>query len=140
MKKTLLLITCLFPITANCEVISELFCFSPTNKNKLNLELRTYYDTTTKWSGAFIKSAGSENKISLVTESIQSDNLNSQTPEQTTKNWLEVAHGEITGEYEMISQGGNIISMSYTKKSNMERYFFYDNPNVDTSLEDGCKW
>lgn len=140
MKRILLSAMCLLPMTGHCEVVAESFCFSLSEKDSVNFELRTYFDPLTKWSGAFVKYAKSKNPISLVLKETSSEELDAQMPEQTTRTWLEVSEGKITGQYEMMSQGGSILSMTYTKKSNGKQYAFEDNPNVNSSLESGCKW
>ncbi|MFJ2364910.1 hypothetical protein ACIPIN_14655 [Pseudomonas sp. NPDC087697] len=140
MKKFLLAVMCLIPLSGHCEVVAESFCFSLADKGSVNFELRTYFDPLTKWSGAFVKYSKSKSPISLVLKVANSEELDAQTPEQTTRTWLEVSEGEITGQYEMMSQGGSILSMTYTKKANGKQYAFEDNPNVNSSLENGCKW
>jgi len=140
MKKILLAFVFLLPMSARCEVVAESLCFSLPDKKSINFEIRTYFDPLTKWSGAFVKYAKSKTPISLVLKDRQSEEIDSQTPEQTTTTWLEVSEGKITGEYEMMSQGGNVLSMTYTKNTNSKKFTFENNVNVESSLEEGCKW
>lgn len=139
MKRLLLLVIGVLPLTAHCEVVSENLCFELDEGSPVKFELRTYYDATNKWSGGFVKYASSGVPTPLVLTESQSEEMSPQTPWQVTRTWSEVAGGKITGEYEMVSQGGMIVSMIYTKKSNGKEYgFFYTGAEV--SLEKGCQW
>ncbi|WP_150715001.1 hypothetical protein [Pseudomonas fluorescens] len=140
MKKKLLVSLCLLPLYAHAEVVSESFCFSGGNQRFINFELRTYFDTVAKWSGAFVKYSKSNIPISLVLKDVRSEEIDSQSPEQTTNTWLEISDGKITGEYEMMTQGGNVLSMRYVKINNGKEFFFENNLSVKSSLESGCSW
>lgn len=54
--------------------------------------------------------------------------------------WSEVVGGKVTGTYEEVTQGAQIVSMLYTKKSSGKEYSFMINTSIDSSLEAGCKW
>lgn len=140
MKKIFLAVLCFFPLTAKCEVVTEVLCFSLPEKKSVSFELRTYFDSASKWAGGFVKYSKSNKPISLVVEEIQSEEIDSQSPEQTTTTWVEVSGGEVAGEYEMISQGGSVLSMVYTKKTNGKKFAFENNVSVESTLENGCKW
>ena len=47
---------------------------------------------------------------------------------------------KVTGTYEFMTQGSQIVSMSYTKQYNGKVYSFGINTSIDSSLESGCKW
>lgn len=140
MKRVLLLLIGLLPLAAHCEVVSENLCFEVGEGSPVKFELRTYYDTTNKWQGGFVKYASSGVPIPLVLTDSQSEEVSPQRPWQLTRTWSEVLDGKVTGEYEMVSQGGMIVSMSYTKKSNGKEYEFSHKWGIDSSLENGCQW
>jgi hypothetical protein len=140
MKKLFAMLVCFFPLTAHCEVVSENFCFTSASSSAIEFELRTYFDNVSKWSGAFVKYSKSKEAISLVLKESQAEELAGDTPGQNTNTWLEISGGKITGEYEMISQGGKIVSMTYTKQSSGKVFNFDADSNVESSLADGCKW
>lgn len=54
--------------------------------------------------------------------------------------WSEVVGGKVTGTDELMTQGSQIVAMSYVKKSNGKEYSFMSNTNIEASLEAGCKW
>ncbi|MHC8336567.1 hypothetical protein [Pseudomonas sp. HLT2-19-2] len=135
MKRVLLLLIGLLPLAAHCEVVSENLCFELGEGSPVKFELRTYYDTTNKWQGGFVKYASSGVPTPLVLTDSQSEEVSPQRPWQLTRTWSEVLDGKVTGEYEMVSQGGMIVSMSYTKKS----YGFFST-DTEVSLEKGCQW
>lgn len=139
MKRLLLLVIGVLPLTAHCEVVSENLCFEMGEGSPVKFELRTYYDTTNKWQGGFVKYASSGVPIPLVLTDSQSEEVSPQRPWQLTRTWSEVLDGKVTGEYEMVSQGGMIVSMSYTKKSNGKEYGFFSS-GTEVSLEKGCQW
>ncbi|MEB0225365.1 hypothetical protein RHM58_07480 [Pseudomonas sp. 10S4] len=140
MKKILLLLIGLMPLTAHCEVTSENLCFQLDQDSPVKFELRTYYDASNKWQGGFVKYASSGVPISLVLTDDQAEEVSPDRPWLTTQTWSEVLDGKVTGEYEMVSQGGMIVSMNYTKKSNGKEYGFLFNPAIDSSPENGCQW
>lgn len=140
MNKIFLAILCFLPLTAKCEVVAEVLCFSLPEKQSVSFELRTYFDSASKWAGAFVKYSKSNKPISLVVKDVQSEEIDPQSPEQTTTTWVEVSEGKVTGEYEMISQGASVLSMVYTKNSNGKKFAFENDVNIESTLESGCKW
>lgn len=66
--------------------------------------------------------------------------LDPDAPWQHTRTLSEVVNGKVTGSYELMTQGSQIVSMSYTKQSNGKVYSFGFNTSIDSSLESGCKW
>lgn len=139
MKKLLSLVLCVFPISAYCEVESESLCFESSAGGQIKYELRTYSDLSANWFGGFVKYKKSKQPISLVLKRIEHEELDPQAPTQLTRTWSEVLDGRITGEYEMVSQGGNIVSMIY-KKNNGKEYSFSFDPTVEVSVDGGCEW
>ncbi|CAI8715018.1 MULTISPECIES: hypothetical protein [Pseudomonas] len=138
-KRLLLLVIGVLPLTAHCEVVSENLCFEMGDGSPVKFELRTYYDTTNKLEGGFVKYASSGVPIPLVLTDSQSEEVSPDRPGELTRTWSEVLEGKVTGTYEMVSQGGMIVSMSYTNKSSGKEYgFFYTATEV--SLEKGCQW
>jgi hypothetical protein len=140
MKKVLLLLVNLLPLMAHAEVSTESLCFELSQDSPVKFELRTYYDGASKWSGGFVKYAKSNVPISIVLTDSESEILDPDAPWQNTRTWSEVVYGKVTGTYELMTQGSQIVSMSYTKKSNGKGYSFLLSPSVDSSLESGCKW
>jgi len=139
MRKLLSLVLCMIPISAYCDVESESLCFESSVGGKIKYELRTYSDVSANWFGGFVKYEKSKQPISLVLKNVEREELDPQAPAQLTRTWSEVLDGQITGEYEMVSQGGNIVSMIYKKKSGKEYSFSFD-PTVEVSAEGGCEW
>jgi hypothetical protein len=140
MKKVLLLLSSLFPLVAHSAVTSESFCFELSESSPVKFELRTFYDASSKWSGGFVKYAKSIEPISIVLTNTEEEMLGSDTPWQSATTWSEVVNGKVAGTYDFVTQGTQIVSMKYTKKSNRKVYHFLNNPNIDSSLESGCKW
>ncbi|MEG0118770.1 MAG: hypothetical protein RR748_11785 [Pseudomonas sp.] len=140
MNKTLLLLPSLFPLMAHSAVTTESLCFELSETSPVKFELRTYYDEASKWSGGFVKYAKSSEPISIVLTDSQNEILDPDAPWQHTRTWSEVVNGKVTGSYELMTQGSQIVSMSYTKQSNGKVYSFGFNTSIDSSLESGCKW
>jgi hypothetical protein len=138
-KRVLLLVMGLLPMAAHSEVMSEDMCFDMGDAGSVKFEFRTYYDETNKWHGGFVKYASSGVAIALVLTDVQAEEVSPDRPWLTTRTWSEVSDGKVTGEYEMVSQGGMVVSMNYTKKSNGKAYgFLYS--STDVSSENGCQW
>lgn len=140
MRKVLLMLFGWLPMTAHSEVVTESLCFELSATSPVKFELRTYSDISSRWSGGFVKYATSDVPIPLVLKDSQSEELNPQGPFQNTDTWTEVSNGKVSGEYEMVSQGGVIVSMTYTKQSNGKQYSFSNNTDTGDSLESGCQW
>ncbi|MCP1442634.1 hypothetical protein J3D54_001766 [Pseudomonas sp. GGS8] len=140
MKKTLFFLLALFPFSAYSEVTTETLCFELSQSSPVKFEFRTFYDPISKWSGGFVKYAKSNVPISIVLTSSQDEILDPQAPWQHTTTWSEVMDGKVTGTYEWVTQGAQVVTMSYTKKSNGKAYSFMLNTSIDSSLETGCKW
>lgn len=140
MKRLLPLLISLFSSVAHSDVTTETLCFELSQSSPVKFELRTYYEQASKWSGGFVKYAKSNAPISIVLTDSQDEILDPQAPWQHTSIWSEVMGGKVTGTYELVTQGAQVVSMSYTKKSNGRAYSFMINTNIDSSLETGCKW
>lgn len=139
MKKFLAVLLFCFPVHAYCEIKSESLCFVSVLDGKIKYELRTYSDDPTDWHGGFVKYKQSKQPISLVLSNIEREVLDPQAAVQLTRTWSEVLDGKITGKYEMVSQGGIIVSMEY-RKTNGKEYSFRFDPTVDASEDGGCGW
>lgn len=139
-KKIFLLLSCLFPLIAHSAVTSESLCFELSETSPVKFEFHTFYDDSSKWSGGFVKYAKSSEPISIVLTDTQNEMLGTDAPWQSTRSWSEVISGKVSGTYELVTQGTQIVSMTYTKRSNGRVYYFGNNTSVDSSLESGCEW
>jgi hypothetical protein len=126
--------------SAFSKVSTEIFCFNSGDPKPIRFEMRTYFDSDTKWEGGFIKYEKSKSLISISLKNKQTSTLSKEMPQETTKTWLEVSGNKITGEYEFISQGTNVYSMQYTNSNNKKQYLFDLDTNVPSSPESGCQW
>lgn len=140
MKKSLLTLLALFPFAAHSGVTSDFFCFELSQSSPVKFEFRTFYDEASKWSGGFVKYAKSNVPISVVLTDSQHEEIDPQMPWQSTTTWSEVVDEKVTGTYVWVTQGVQIVSMSYTKKTNGKQYNFMNNTSIDSSLGAGCKW
>ncbi|CAE6707363.1 hypothetical protein R75461_00922 [Paraburkholderia nemoris] len=140
MKNLLFLFFLLNTLPAYSQVNFEDYCFSSGGEKPVRFKLRIYDDIHSKWSGAFVKYEKSNKSISLVPEYSQNDELDKNHPFQTTENWLEISGNKISGEYEMISQGANVYSMTYTNNSTHKKFYFNFDPNIAPSERGECNW
>ncbi|WP_256584336.1 hypothetical protein [Pseudomonas sp. GW456-12-10-14-LB2] len=134
MKRSCFGFLALFPFAAHSAVTSESLCFELSETSPVKFEFHTFYDVSSKWSG------GSSEPISIVLTDTQNEMLGADAPWQSTRSWSEVISGKVSGTYELVTQGTQVVSMTYTKKSNGKVYYFGNNTSVDSSLESGCKW
>lgn len=128
----------LLPLAVHAEVSSDTFCFGSGGDRSANFEMRTYFDSSSGFSSGFVKYQNSKELIPLVLASSIDETLDKSAPDQGTSTWLEVFHGQVTGEYEMISQGTEVSSMVYTSKKKNQKTGFVLNP--DAIVKGGCKW
>ncbi len=128
------------PLAAHSEVTTEVFCFRSYEGKPINFEFRTYYDSVAKWSGAGVKYSKSKKAIGLVHRSTEQEELVYGRPYQYTTTWVEVVDGALTGEYQMVTQGGRVDAMTYTNYKSAKKYSFENDYNVDAKPETGCQW
>ena len=139
MKKTPIALALLaLSLTAHAEVSSETFCFSSGGARPINFELHTYYDPSSKFSSGFVKYQNAKQPIPLVLANSASETLDKTAPDQETTTWIEVFNGQVSGEYEMITQGTAVSSMAYTSRKKNQKTGFM--PNTSAMTESGCKW
>ena len=140
MRATTFISLVLFSNYAAAQVNADVLCFTSDGNRPLRFELRTYYDLTTKWSGGYVKYEKSKNSISIVVHQTREDLTASDAPSSGTTNWVEVWNGQVSGSYEMESQGVQLISMTYIRRKDGKRFSFHLDSNVPSSLEKGCSW
>lgn len=126
------------PLAAHAEVTSETFCFSSGGAKSINFEMRTYYDSSSKFSSGFVKYQNAKQPIPLVLANSASEALDKNAPDQETTTWIEVFNGQVSGEYEMITQGTDVSSMAYTSKKKNQKIGFL--LNTGAMAQGGCKW
>ncbi|WP_244179518.1 hypothetical protein [Paraburkholderia aspalathi] len=125
-------------LAAHAEVTSETFCFSSGGAKSVNFEMRTYYDSSSKFSSGFVKYQTAKQPIPLVLANSAGETIDKNAPDQESTTWIEVFNGQVTGEYEMVTQGTGVSSMAYTsKKINPKIGFLL---NTGAMAQGGCKW
>lgn len=129
----------MIPLSARCEISKEDFCFTSGGAKPVRFEFHTVYDRTTRWSGAFVKYEKSREPISLVVRSTQEVEVDLDRPSEITENWLEVSGDGITGDYEIVSQGANVYSVTYTNRATQKKLYFNLDPDA-TPSDKGCAW
>jgi hypothetical protein len=129
----------MIPFGAHGEISEENFCFTSGGAKPVRFEFHSVYDRTAKWSGAFVKYEKSREPISLVLHLTKEVEIDSDRPSEITVDWLEVSRGNITGDYEIVSQGANVYSMTYTSRATRKRFYFNLDPDA-TPSDKGCAW
>lgn len=137
-KSSLAVVLLVLPLVAHSGVTSENFCFSSGGAKSINFQMRTYYDSATKFSFAFVRYEHSKQPIPLVLANSERETLDKDAPDQKTTTWSEVVGGQVTGDYEMITQGTEMVSMIYTSKRKGQQTGFMFNANA--IADDSCKW
>ena len=130
----------LLPFPAFCQVVVDNYCFELSEQSPVKFELRTYYDAASDWSAGYVKYAKSSVPISIVVSDTQDEESGADRPLQTSTTWVEIVDGRVAGEYRMVSQGTQLVSMTYDKKPGGRHFDFTNNTNIDVSLEKGCQW
>ncbi|WP_426206509.1 hypothetical protein [Pseudomonas sp. TWP3-1] len=130
----------LCPLMAHSEVETKLYCFRSQEGKSINFEFRTYYDSVLKWSGAGVRYSTSKKAISLVHRNTEQEELLYGRPYQYTTTWVELADGALTGEYQMVTQGGRVDAMTYTNYKSGKKYSFDHAFNMEPSLKTECQW
>ncbi len=87
-----------------------------------------------------MKYRGAKSAITLISKNEESEEINSGRPDQVTTTWYEVYGGKITGEYEMMSQGANIYSMTYKNYGTRKQIPFTFDPEALRKNGSECIW
>ncbi|NTX27167.1 hypothetical protein HT746_08475 [Burkholderia pyrrocinia] len=140
MKKALAALLLCIALPASAEVSTEVLCFRTNGDKPVRFELRTYYDDVAKWSGGVVRYAKSKTAIPLLFKHRDEEILAEDRPYQYTTTWWEMVDGKINGEYEMMSQGAVVYSMTYTNARTGKKTDFAWAPDVDASAKSGCRW
>jgi hypothetical protein len=140
MKIAIVLMIMFAAPSAYSQITFEDYCFSSGGVNPVRFELRTYHDRSFNWSGAFVKYEKSKVPISLAFDYTNVEGLDNDQPAQSTDSWLEVWGNKISGQYEMVSQGATVYSMTYTNNATKKKSYFNLDPNVVPAAGVGCKW
>lgn len=122
------------------DIHTEALCLHTLGEKEIQLELRTFYEIESRWSGGYVKYSNSSKPISIVLKGTEENNSTNNSPTNSTSTWVEIENGEISGEYEISSQGVSVYDFNYTKRENGKKYYFTLDPNVDFSIESGCHW
>ncbi|WP_175903150.1 hypothetical protein [Burkholderia seminalis] len=125
---------------ASAEVSTEVPCFQTAGGKPVRFELRMHYDDVEKWSDGVVRHAKSNTAIPLLLKHRDEEMLAADRPYQYTTTWREMVDGKINGEYEMMSQGAMVDSMTYTRAHTGRKTDFAWAPDSDASAKSGCRW
>lgn len=140
MKKIISLFVFLSTFTTRCfsETHVDVYCLSSSNGD--NIEMRTYYDNENKFDFGFVSRNKTNIRTPVYLEDYASEELDKESPNQTEYLWKEVSEGNITGEYEVISQGALIRSFVYKNYKTGKEVGFLMNFDIDYTEKNGCNW
>lgn len=136
-NKSILILVALTPL-AHAAVSTNTVCF--LSQENIRLELHTYFDPITRWRGGFVRKPGVKEIIPIVFHSSNYEIVSSKRPYDATTTWIEVYKGEVSGRYEMGSQGANIYSMIYTDRLTGKTTSFGWASEVGMSVKNECQW
>jgi hypothetical protein len=139
--KALLFTASLFfiPLIANAEITHDTFCFSSGAAKLANFEMQIYFDSSSKLSWGFVRYQNSRQAIPLILADSTSETLDKTAPDEETTTWVEVYGKQVTGEYQMVSQGTMISSMVYIDKKSGKKTAF--GLKSDAATDTGsCNW
>ncbi|WP_155640352.1 hypothetical protein [Burkholderia pseudomultivorans] len=139
-KKICAFVSILVPAVAHCEISEEVLCFDSSGAGSRNFGLHILHADAAKWSGAFVKYRDAKSAITLVLKSEDAEEIASGRPNQVTTTWYEVYGAKITGEYEMVSQGANVYSMTYESYGSHKKMAFLFNPWALDKNGGECIW
>lgn len=140
MKKALAAVLLCISLPALAKVSTEVFCFTSDGDKPVRFEMRTYYDDAVKWTGGMVRYAKSKTALPLVIGHEEEEVLAEDRPHQFTTTWVEMVDGKVNGEYEMMSQGARIYTMTYTNARTGKKTNFTWAFDVDASEKTGCRW
>lgn len=126
------------PAFAREPVIVDLRCLTTGETKPIQLEWRTFFEPESKWSSAYVKYKDAKQVIPLVRRSSEATQKPVGRPWEFTTLWLEIVDGQVSGEYEITSQGVNIYGFVYKNtRTGKTVSFFQDN---EAFQESECKW
>lgn len=126
------------PAVARESVQVDFRCLTTDGDKPIRLEWKTFSETDTDWTAAYVRYKGSKKVIPLVLRSTESTEMAPDRPFEFKSVWLEVIAGKISGEYAITSQGANIYGFVYKNyRTGKEVEFSQDS---EAYAEVSCKW
>lgn len=99
----------------------------------------TYYDSSSRLSWGYVRYQNEKQSIPLVLAESTGEKMGEDVPDETTTTCLEIYGKQITGEYQMVSQGTMVPSMVYINKKSGKKVSF--GLDADAPAEKGgCNW
>lgn len=120
-------------------ITQDLLCFSSEGRLPIQFEWRTYFDSSNRWQGGYVRYANSKEAISIVPISETVNKAAAGRPSDVTSTWGEVFAGRVTGTYELTYQGSFVSSMHYTNAATKKHTYFVLDENAERSVERGCQ-
>ena len=103
---------------SSAAVTEDVRCLSTAGLKRVQLEWHTFADSSGDWFGGYVRYRNSSRIISIA--------------------WLEVMGGQVSGKYELSSQGANVYGFSYRGLRRPSTFFFTE---VSSPDDDGtCRW
>ncbi|WP_109477794.1 hypothetical protein [Paraburkholderia sp. C35] len=112
------------PLIAHAEISHDTFCFGSGGAKPTNFEMQIYSDSSSQLSWGFVKYQNSRQAIPLILAESTSEVLDKNAPEEVTATWVEVYGKQVTGEYQMVSQGTMLASMIYINRKSGKKTAF----------------
>ncbi len=127
------------PLIAHAEISHDTFCFGSGGAKSTNFELQTYSDSSSKLSWGFVKYQNSRQTIPLILAESTSETLDKNAPDEIATTWIEVYGKQVTGEYQMVSQGTMVPSMVYINRKSGKKTAFGLKSGAATDTG-SCDW
>lgn len=127
----------------NAGISSETVCYASNDAKPVRFEFHTYYDSSRKWSGGFVRYENAKESIPVVFfSSTMADDLGGGILESSSK-WLEISREKISGEYIFMREGagtgvsGYVATYRNYAKNKVRNFVLAPAAGFG---ESGCNW
>ncbi|MGJ7605373.1 hypothetical protein ACSFA7_13635 [Variovorax sp. LT1R20] len=127
----------------NAGISNETACYVSNDVKPVKFEFHTYYDSSRKWSGGFVRYESAKELIPVVFfSSTTADDLGEGMLEPSSK-WLEISREKISGEYILTREGagtgvsGYVATYRNYAKNKVRNFVLAPAAGFG---ESGCNW
>ena len=131
-----LLVTAAAAVPAAVE--EDVRCLSTAGAKKVQLEWHTFSESGGDWFGGYVRYRNASRIIPIVPAGTRVLARPDGRTWEFRYRWLEIANGQVSGRYELSSQGANVYDFAYKNLRNSATFSFAEVRSPD---DDGkCRW
>jgi hypothetical protein len=128
------------PLTSAAgQASDDVRCFSSNEeKQPIQLEARIFNVPQANWQGGYVKYRGANAATPIVFKSAEATKKPADKPWEINTTWIEVLEGNVTGQYNIVSQGTRVYSITYKNFNTKKTLHFFE--DIRSLGDNQCVW